>query len=183
LTRAHDRDPVAGAPHSLRVEASANIFDENFEHSPIVWVGLQKKVEQPAERVQQWARWTGDHNLFPKAGLFIQNGNGKDTKRLVLSTGLADWKQFWGDRETDAVEGGRPRYTGGDVLDKAFKTPEQVTPEDFRLHPQSAGHGAGPDGKDLGADVDLLGPGPAYEHWKKTPEYQQWLKETGQVTK
>ena len=31
--------------------------------------------------------------------------------------------------------------------------------------------------------MDLVGPGPAYERWKKTPEYQQWLKDTEQVTK
>ena len=42
---------------------------------------------------------------------------------------------------------------------------------------------SGPGGKDLGADVDLVGPGPAYERWKKTPEYQQWLKDSGQVKK
>ena len=29
--------------------------------------------------------------------------------------------------------------------------------------------------------MDLVGPGPAYERWKKTPEYQQWLKDTGQL--
>src|SRR5262249_17302040 len=34
---------------------------------------------------------------------------------------------------------------------------------------------------DLGADVDLVGPGPAYERWQKTPDYQQWLKDTGQL--
>ena len=61
--------------------------------------------------------------------------------------------------------------------------PEKLTPEDFRLRPDSAGYRAGKDGKDLGADVDLVGPGPAYERWKKTPEYQQWLKDTKQVTK
>ena len=31
--------------------------------------------------------------------------------------------------------------------------------------------------------MDLVGPGPAYERWKKTADYQQWLKETGQVKK
>jgi len=31
--------------------------------------------------------------------------------------------------------------------------------------------------------VDLVGPGPAYERWKKTPEYQQWLKDSGQLKK
>jgi hypothetical protein len=29
--------------------------------------------------------------------------------------------------------------------------------------------------------VDMAGPGLAYEKWKKTPEYQQWLQETGQT--
>jgi hypothetical protein len=29
---------------------------------------------------------------------------------------------------------------------------------------------AGNGGKDLGADVDLVGPGKAYEAWKRTPE-------------
>jgi hypothetical protein len=36
---------------------------------------------------------------------------------------------------------------------------------------------------DFGFRVALVGPGPAYERWKKTPEYQQWLKETGQAKK
>ena len=76
---------------------------------------------------------------------------------------------------------GRVRYQGGDLLAKLATTPEQLTPDDFRLRPDSAGYRAGKDGKDLGADVDLVGPGPAYERWKKTPEYQQWLKDTGQV--
>jgi hypothetical protein len=52
-------------------------------------------------------------------------------------------------------------------------------PDDFRLREGSPGYRAGADGKDLGADVDLVGPGPAYERWKKTAEYQEWLKETG----
>ena len=60
---------------------------------------------------------------------------------------------------------------------------ERVAPNGFRLRPDSAGYRAGKDGKDLGADVDLVGPGPAYERWKKMPEYQQWLKETGQAKK
>ena len=29
--------------------------------------------------------------------------------------------------------------------------------------------------------VVLVGPGRAYERWKKTPEYQQWLKDTKQI--
>jgi hypothetical protein len=58
---------------------------------------------------------------------------------------------------------------------------EKLTPEDFRLRPDSAGYRARSDGKDLGVDVDTVGPGPSYERFKKTPEYQKWLSEMGQV--
>ena len=61
---------------------------------------------------------------------------------------------------------------------RAESDPAELTAEDFRLRPDSAGYRAGPDGKDLGADIDFVGPGEAYERWKKTPEYQEWLKET-----
>ena len=53
-----------------------------------------------------------------------------------------------------------------------------ASPEDFRLRPDSAGYRAGPNGEDLGVDVDLVGPGEAYQRWKETPDYQQWREET-----
>ena len=51
-----------------------------------------------------------------------------------------------------------------------------LKPADFRLAPGSPGKGKGEGGKDLGADVDLVGPGEAYEKWKKTREYEEWRK-------
>jgi hypothetical protein len=59
--------------------------------------------------------------------------------------------------------------------------PEQLIPDDFRLLDGSVGYREGPLVYNLGADVDMVGPGQAYERWKKTPEYQNWLEETGQV--
>jgi len=49
-----------------------------------------------------------------------------------------------------------------------------------RLQPGSPGRGAGEGGRDLGATADLVGPGPAYDYWKRTPEYREWLNTTGQ---
>lgn len=95
---------------------------------------------------------------------------------------LADWDRFWGQKNTGSVTGD-VRFQGGDLVSRARSAPELITAADFRLRPDSAGYRAGPGGKDLGADVDLVGPGAAYERWKKTPDYQQWLKETGQVKK
>jgi hypothetical protein len=167
-------DAATGPPTSLRVEASGNIFDGRAE---VMHVWFPRRAEKPAELIQQRAGWKGDHNLF--AADACLSARTVNDPPLVLGTRLADWRQFWGDPETGSVEG-RPRYLGGDVLARGPAAPEQLTPEDLRLHPQSAGRGAGLDGQDLGADVDLVGPGPAYERWQKTPDYQQWLKQTDQ---
>jgi serine/threonine protein kinase/WD40 repeat protein len=78
----------------------------------------------------------------------------------------------------DAIDG--VRYQGGDLRARLLASPWKLTPEGFRLRADSAGYRAG---KDLGADVGLVGPGPAYERWKKTPAYQQWLKDTKQEKK
>jgi hypothetical protein len=64
------------------------------------------------------------------------------------------------------------------LLARLEKDPLSLTFADFRLEKSSPGQGTGPDGKDLGADVDLIGPGPAYEKWKNTKEYQKWLKDS-----
>jgi hypothetical protein len=93
---------------------------------------------------------------------------------------LDDWKRFWRVDQFDA-QIGQAKFQGGDVVARAASSPELLTPKDFRLREDSAGYRAGPDGEDLGADVDLVGPGAAYERWKNTPEYQEWLKETEQM--
>jgi hypothetical protein len=95
---------------------------------------------------------------------------------------LADWNLLWKQKDTGSLAGDI-RFQGGDLTVRALTAPEKLTAEDFRLRPDSAGYHAGKDGKDLGADVDLVGPGPAYERWKKTPDYQTWLEETGQAKK
>jgi len=66
---------------------------------------------------------------------------------------------------------------GGDVLARTFADSAGIAVGEFRLAPGSPGKGAGPMGKDLGADVDLVGPGEAYEKWKKTKEYREWRKQ------
>lgn len=71
---------------------------------------------------------------------------------------LAQWKNYWKSSETDSLQG-RALFKGGDLLARLATAPEKITPEDFRLRPDSVG---AKDDKFLGADVDLVGPGPAY---------------------
>jgi hypothetical protein len=96
--------------------------------------------------------------------------------------GQAAWDRFWNLQPT-AARSGTPKFQGGDVFALTQTGAQALGPEAFRLRPDSTGYRAGKDGKDLGADVDLVGPGPAYERWKKTPAYQQWLKDMGRLKK
>ena len=91
-----------------------------------------------------------------------------------------DWQTFWKVDKSPGSEG-IPRFAGGDLLDRLEKEPLSLTAADFRLEKGSPGQGAGPDGKDLGADVDRVGPGAAYENWQKSPDYQEWLKKTEEL--
>ena len=87
--------------------------------------------------------------------------------------GLAAWCRYWKVTDSGSVAG-QARFRGGNLRARMYAAPERVGPDDFRLLPDSGGYRAGEGAKDLGADVDLVGPGAAY---------QQWLKETGQGKK
>jgi hypothetical protein len=73
------------------------------------------------------------------------------------------------------------RFQGGDLKARATQDTNNLTPYDFRLRPDSAGYQGGPEGEDVGANVDLVGPGEAYERWKATPDYAQWREETARL--
>jgi hypothetical protein len=122
------------------------------------------------------------HNVYSSDSPMLSLAS--DWKPLKGTRGqdLADWNLFWKQKDSGSIAG-EIRFQGGNLILRAATAPEKLTAQDFRLRPDSAGYKAGKGGKDLGADVDLVGPGPAYERWKKTPEYQQWLKETGQRKK
>jgi serine/threonine protein kinase len=170
------------APPGLRVEATETIihcrdfgfgFGQHFTQK-----NPGANVLGPAEAEALLRRllvWRGQRNLYAEQfNDFLILGKG--LKPTQPRKTLDDWRQFWKDAEAGSQHG-RILYEGGDLWARWETDPDQVKPEDFRLRQDSAGKGAGAEGRDLGANVDLVGPGPAYERWLKTPEYQQWLKD------
>jgi hypothetical protein len=123
----------------------------------------------------------GSNNLYRAGARILQfrESSGDKRSRFTITSDdhLESWQQFLGHPEPGSIVG-IIRYSRGDLRKKAALAPKQLTPGDFRLGPNSAGYRAGPDGKDLGADIDLVGPGEAYQRWKQTPDYQQWREET-----
>jgi WD40 repeat protein len=174
----------------FRVEAQNNIFaatDCTFRAYPFVDVWRDKPVTAAMFKtlVADVVAWRDQRNLYPPTVPFmatqkwLSRGWGP-LEPLVGSDQLDQWREFAGPGA--AALRGTAIFAGGNVFTQAqpAATPERLLPKHFRLLPQSPGYRAGKDGKDLGADVELVGPGEAYERWKKTPEYQKWLKETGQ---
>ncbi len=165
------------------VSMAIDVADSIFDVQGVLGVeqgGDQVATLEPAEAegaLLRLVRWRGERNLYAgtrpllawTAGWKLLPPHGPQT--------LDEWKRFWNTSESGSLEG-RVQFQGGNLASRPDI--DRLTPEDFRLRKDSPGYGALPDDKDLGADMDLVGPGPAYEHWKTTPEYQEWLEETGQ---
>jgi hypothetical protein len=168
----------------IRVEAAGNLFDLERH---VLDIADQSGEQKPLTRAEadgflpRLLTWCGQENVYPQrlASWVLWPAAVPEAPKIK---DLTEWGTFWRSKEIASSQA-RIGYVGGDLRTKAATSPEAVTPEDFRLRSDSPGYRAGKDKKDLGADVDLVGPGPVYERWKKMPEYQQWLKETGQVKK
>jgi hypothetical protein len=151
---------------ALQVEARENVVARQgvleFQGFPRgkSWKELAKAV-----------RWEGKRNLYPTGRPLVET----DEAPAVRSAGLGAWNGLW-QKPEEGTQTATPRFQGGDGegWQAAMREPDY-----WRLATDSPGKGAGEGGRDLGADVGLVGPGPAYERWKQTPEYRQWLKDTG----
>ncbi len=182
LALATDRPQVS---RPVRFEVTGSIFDTpsvlGFEqHKDFVDKAGALAPAEAEALLLRLIQWRGDRNLFPAGSTSVVWGIEGKKQPAHGPKSLEEWLRFWGAAEDDPLEG-RVLFQGGNLLSRTEASIDQLTPDDFRLLEDSHGYRAGPDGKDLGADLDLVGPGPAYERWKKTPEYQEWLKETRQV--
>lgn len=124
-------------------------------------------------------RWSENDNLYNLTGGYAAvnaNIGGKWGLDRVLLPDLQQWHGFWKITSSKSSTG-KAVFENGDRTHQNNKVDlSTLQPADFRLAPGSPGKGAGPGGTDLGADVDLVGPGEAYEKWKKTKEFEEWRK-------
>lgn len=167
---------------SITIEAEHNVFHP-ATNSPVFQADYKGDSPlQPAELavlIPRLATWQSTKNLY-QAERTLMEASVKFDRSAAVSVGdLAASSHFWGRTDSDSLQAPF-RLKGGEIFNGEYFSPPGIQAEEFRLDPSSRGYRAGPDGKDLGADVDLVGPGAAYERWKKTPEYQRWLKDTGQ---
>jgi hypothetical protein len=180
-----DTEPGGVAPkeRAVQVESRRNVCD--------VWSGyvLLSRMYGLADQdalnafddaavLRRWLSWRDQSNLyrsdeFLRSVAFVGYSSPRTT---ILCASHAEWEDFWSFPSSGSVQG-EMRYQGGNLRAMSARDLEALGADGFRLVPQSPGAAAGPAGEDLGADVDLVGPGPAFDRWKRTPAYQQWLSD------
>jgi hypothetical protein len=174
--------PPAATPLEprLSVECVLNVFqsrEDLLRFGPSKQLPPDVTPEEMVAHCRASCSWQDEGSLYSNAGyLSVIDQDINRTRPHRVAASLEDWNRFWG-RDSSTALAGAPVYHGGDVYGIAQLGGASLAPQDFRLRPDSPGYRAGPGGKDLGADVDLVGPGPGYERWKKTPEYERWRAE------
>jgi hypothetical protein len=175
------KPPVAGAEQgrkAYQLEASENMLSGGV----LINSSLMDQVPTREEMEEDLLRLVGyreERNLFllPDGKDFLAFAyHSKPADPARSRRTLVEWERFWSLENTRSLQA-KVQFQGYD----AAAPPANPTPSDFRLKPDSPGKGAGKDGHDLGADVDLVGPGAAYERWKKMPEYEDWRKRTARA--
>jgi serine/threonine protein kinase len=137
--------------------------------------------------LQGTVAWSEDRNVYPTQPLIELNVRPDETtwRRLPggdLCSSLDEWSRFWEIPPTKSIQA-TIEFAGAKVVDNFVADIHKITAADFRLVKGSPGQGVLPGGKDLGADVDRVGPGKPYEEWKKTDEYKEWQKKTDELIK
>ena len=176
-------EPAPKSRNKIRVQASGNLYDTSHCFLGFMDPRPLKSSWEPSQ-AQDWFErqfaWQEQESLYSSSKPFAAIERDTSQKLLEVYPDLAVWKAACR-LENSNLKSGTVRFEGGDIQSRLSEQPLQLVPQDFRLRPDSVGYQAGPDGKDLGADVDLVGPGAAYERWKRMPEYQEWLKITRQT--
>jgi hypothetical protein len=140
----------------LHFTQSERFVAEHFELIP----------QLAAEALRRLVEWQEERNLYEV----------RRSEYLSLDTSIKhvkDWEGFWNHKNTHSLQA-RIRFKSGDLIWPVSRL------DACRLQTASIGQASAKDGRDLGANIDLVGPGEAYQRWTKTPEYRNWLNQFAQ---
>jgi WD40 repeat protein len=182
---ATDDDPNANA---VSLHASENVFCSlgallQFNQTAEFLANNKEKLRpnEAKDLLRRLVRWHDDRNVYAPRSHYGAFTKANHNESVGDFNTLADWLRFWGFVESRSLQTSA-RAKSEDFLARVRTfAAERVSPADFRLQSGSPGYRAGKDGRDLGADIELVGPGAAYERWKQTAEYHQWLKGAGET--
>jgi hypothetical protein len=168
------------AARVLDLQADACLFAATLAVVQLEWTGGEQPTARESEDLLRRAVGFTDRGSFYPDGLSSLLGFSLGWKKLP---GGRDFRMleslfgFWGQRPSAETLLGRIAFQGTNIPARLGKDVTGVAAADFRLEPSSPGRGSARDGSDYGADVDLLGPGPPLERWRRTDEHGRWREQ------
>ena len=122
-------------------------------------------------------KWNEYRNLYDSGGPFVslrQLGKSESRPAPWSPQSLDDWNHFWNLNNTGSQH--RPIEFEQANLTRSIAGMTQPIPTSyFRIRFDNSGRRPTSFVKPFGARIDRVGPGPAYDLWKQTPEYHNWL--------
>jgi serine/threonine-protein kinase len=163
-----DKPPVIATGPKSAVFATGNVFDERLSilHTHCDPSRNPPEADEVRRLLARRFSWRDKENLYALSVPFLTYAR-RGLEPLEGARDRVQWDGFWGLEETGSRQGRSPRYQGDDLRARLCTEPEKVSATDFRLADGSLGSG-------LGAEVDKVGPGNAYDEWRKTDLYRTW---------
>ncbi|MCA9175259.1 MAG: hypothetical protein KDB14_12315, partial [Planctomycetales bacterium] len=90
------------------------------------------------------------------------------TQRVKTRSSLEDWDAYWNSDES-TIQQADFAFVTDDLWKRIESGDEAFGPREFQRMPDALR-------RHFGAELGTVGPGSAYEQWKRSPQYQTWLK-------
>jgi hypothetical protein len=167
---------MAVATQAIRVEATENLWvGAEVRFLLNQWTSTPGPATETEALFKQLVRWHERRNLYSPDKEWLRMAHKfAPVKWPGAVKTLADWQAFWDQKDsTEAIEQ-EPRFLGERLPERLHKAYESIRLDELALHSDSPGKG-------LGADIRQVGPGLAYERWKKSSQYELWRKRIGEV--
>lgn len=159
----------------LQVATESNVFDtaDSLFKVTVDDRLSSLRASRDSAVIRKLVEWNDRQNLYAVKQFYLDCWGWQAARRYE------NWNEFWAIDPAESVEG-PVRFQGEDVHSRIGPAPESLRPQEFRLVPAGPREGSITSGPVPGIDADLVGPGEPFERWKKSTEYQKWLRMSGQ---
>ena len=122
-------------------------------------------------------KWNEYHNLYDSRGLFVslrQLGKNDSGPAPWSPQNLDDWNHFWNLNNTGSQH--RPiEFEQPNLMRTIAGMTQPIPASYFRLRFDNSSRRPTSVVKPFGARLNHVGPGSAYDLWKQTPNYRNWI--------
>jgi hypothetical protein len=154
-----------------RGEAGRNV-DHGRGKSPIA------RANAGLANIKKAIAWQDEQSLYSGTGPLLAMASSQSPRQLSglgVPAGIAQWDEFWGASKPEIAQLSDGSFDARTLRSAATAHPQLLTPGDFRRTFRLRGAWRPLESRLEGVNTSLVGPGEAYEAWKNTFEYRNWL--------